>query len=432
MKIIKIGIMLLVSLVILLSASPVFAGDASGGISVGVDTGVGGVVKAAPTATPAAGTYSSAQSVTLTAGGSTAIYYTVNGTAPSNSAGSLYTSAISVATSTTIKSVAYYADGSPGPAGTASYTISSGGGGGGGGGGGAPPGPAVVTGGSVPLTFNPSGFVIYSVQLQGQNREFTLTVPAGIQATVNNQPVSAITATVLNLAALPPAPSSSAILLACDFGPSGAAFSLPGITLAMTYDLATLPAGVVENQLYIADLLEVALRQHLPRSPIWSYMLKRQSLQRKSEEQLQVIKGVIEQAAKEDSRLESLITAGLDGVIPGIVTALVAQARQWSHGSLGLNLEDNLAVEPAGDGFVKLRWGYSQMGKMDNEHAEAYVKIVLAVLEDLQSNLREWEAYRDLEKTILEIERLRRKLREELAVIRLRRIVPGRCKYCPL
>jgi len=180
------------------------------------------------------------------------------------------------------------------------------------------------------------------------------------------------------------------------------------------------------------DLLEAALRQHLPRSPMWSYMLKRQSLQQKSDEQLKKIESVIEQAAKADRRLTPLVTAGLNGVIHGIVTALVAQARQWSHGSMGLNLKDNLAMEPVGEGFVNLHWGFSQMGKMDKEHAEEYVKIVLEVLGDLESNLREWEAYRDLEKTIAEIGRLGRKLREELAVIRLRRIVPGRCKYCPL
>jgi hypothetical protein len=180
------------------------------------------------------------------------------------------------------------------------------------------------------------------------------------------------------------------------------------------------------------DLLEAALRQHLPRSPIWSYMLKRQSLQQKSDEQLKNIESVIEQAAKADRRLTPLVTAGLNGVIHGIVTALVAQARQWSRGSMGLNLKDNLAVEPAGEGFVNLHWGMSQMGKMDKEHAEEYVKIVLEVLGDMESNLRDWEAYRDLEKTIAEIGRLGRKLREELAVIRLRRIVPGRCKYCPL
>jgi hypothetical protein len=117
------------------------------------------------------------------------------------------------------------------------------------------------------------------------------------------------------------------------------------------------------------------------------------------------IEDVIEQEAKADRRLTPLVTAGLNGAIHGIVTALVAQARQWSRGSMGLNLKDNLAVEPAGEGFVNLHWGFSQMGKMDKEHAEEYVKIVLEVLE---SNLREWEAYRDLEKTITEIGRLGR------------------------
>jgi len=69
---------------------------------------------------------------------------------------------------------------------------------------------------------------------------------------------------------------------------------------------------------------------------------------------------------------------------------------------------------------------------MDSEHATGYVEIVRDVLEDLESNIRGWEVYSELEKIITEIGRLRRKLREELAVIRLRRIVPGRCKYCPL
>jgi hypothetical protein len=72
------------------------------------------------------------------------------------------------------------------------------------------------------------------------------------------------------------------------------------------------------------------------------------------------------------------------------------------------------------------------MGAMEVEHSERCVKIGHDVLEDLESRLRDWEDYRNLEKTIAEIGRLDRKLREELAIVRLRRIVPGRCKYCPL
>jgi hypothetical protein len=72
------------------------------------------------------------------------------------------------------------------------------------------------------------------------------------------------------------------------------------------------------------------------------------------------------------------------------------------------------------------------MGIMRVEDSGRCVEIVHNVLEDLESRMRDWEDYRNLEKTIAEIGRLDRKLREELAIVRLRRIVPGRCKYCPL
>jgi chemotaxis protein histidine kinase CheA len=180
------------------------------------------------------------------------------------------------------------------------------------------------------------------------------------------------------------------------------------------------------------DLIEAALRQHLPRSPIWSYMSKWQSLCQKSNEQMQNIESLIEQAAKEHPKLTPLVDTGLNGIIPGIVVALTFQAKQWSHGNGGLNPKDNLLTEPVGEGFVSLRYGFSQMGKIDAEHADRYTEMVREVLVDLESSLRDSETYHDLEKTVAEIGRLGRKLREELAVIRLRRIVPGRCKYCPL
>ncbi len=180
------------------------------------------------------------------------------------------------------------------------------------------------------------------------------------------------------------------------------------------------------------DLLEAALRQHLPRSPIWSYMSKWQSLHQKSDEQLQKLTNLIDQAAKADSRLKLFVDTGLNGVILGIVAALTSQAKYWSLGNNGLNPKGNLLMEPAGEGFVSLRYGAFHMGKMDTEHAERYKKIVRDVLGDMESHLRDWEAYHDLEKTGAEIGRVGRKLREELAVIRLRRIVPGRCRYCPL
>jgi hypothetical protein len=180
------------------------------------------------------------------------------------------------------------------------------------------------------------------------------------------------------------------------------------------------------------DLMEAALRQHLPRSPIWTYISKRQTLQQRVDEEQQKLERAIAVLVKEDRRLTPLTDAGLKGIVPGVIAVLVAEAKQWSHGNIGHSLKDSLVMEPAGEGLVNPRFGFSHMGIMEVEHSERYVKIVHDVLEDLESRLRDSQEYRDLEKTIAEIGRLGGKLREELAVIRLRRIVPGRCKYCPL
>ena len=81
---------------------------------------------------------------------------------------------------------------------------------------------------------------------------------------------------------------------------------------------------------------------------------------------------------------------------------------------------------------MSLRYGGWQIGRTEKENAERYKKIIGETLDELKSGLKSSETYRDLEKTVAETRRLVNKLREELAIIRLRRIVPGRCKYCPI
>jgi hypothetical protein len=72
------------------------------------------------------------------------------------------------------------------------------------------------------------------------------------------------------------------------------------------------------------------------------------------------------------------------------------------------------------------------MGTMSQELANRYMPTVRNAIGDLESRIKASEEYLSLEKTCVEISRLKAKLREELAIIRLRRIIPGRCKYCPL
>jgi len=149
---------LLVVLVLVLAASPASASEvegvlstgagAVGGITLTVDPHVSGTVVTlgVPTASPVAGTYTSAQSVALSApSDATSIRYVLLDTdaAPTCTTGAVYSSPIAISSTTGIRAVACYAGGLVSSVASFAYIINppsapapSGGGGSGGGGGG--------------------------------------------------------------------------------------------------------------------------------------------------------------------------------------------------------------------------------------------------------------------------------------------------------
>ena len=128
-------LIVIISLAISISlgmAGVALASTYEGSLDTGPGTGPDGVVKVAPTASPAAGEYHATQSVSLTATDSSAICYTTDGTTPACASsttcttGTVYNSAISVTLTTTVKSVACYADEASsydGPAASDTYTL---------------------------------------------------------------------------------------------------------------------------------------------------------------------------------------------------------------------------------------------------------------------------------------------------------------------
>jgi hypothetical protein len=93
---------------------------------VGPATTPNGPVTATPTFSPAAGNYTSAQSVTIsttTAGAS--IRYTTDGSTPSSSSGTVYSGPIAVNSSLTIKAIAYESGFADSAVASAAYTINT-------------------------------------------------------------------------------------------------------------------------------------------------------------------------------------------------------------------------------------------------------------------------------------------------------------------
>ena len=197
--------------------------------------------------------------------------------------------------------------------------------------------------------------------------------------------------------------------------------------------LDPIKTGNITNPSQADDyLFEIALRQHLRRSPIWGYLTNRGSLQQEYTELLVEAKARVEQAVRAERKFDPLLSAGLTEVIPCIINVLSFQVEQWSLGHKGLNVRDNLRTEPTGEGLVQLCYGFSRMDIVKSEDAEGYLSILKEIIEHLEKKIRKWKAFGNLRKTNDDISRLNRKLHEELSIIRLRRIVPGRCKYCPL
>lgn len=185
---------------------------------------------------------------------------------------------------------------------------------------------------------------------------------------------------------------------------------------------ARMPLSVTEDRMWSA------LRQHLPRSPLWAYLSKWDELQQKLDELRHEVTARLEKTMESDSRLSPMLSMAKEGVVAGMVAALAFQLESWSRERGGLTIKDNLHTEPAEDGFVNVRYGFAHMGKV----SEGHLHLIREMLGDHESRIVDWPEYSTLQKLFQESDRLKRNLRDELAVVTLRRIVPGRCKYCPL
>jgi len=181
-----------------------------------------------------------------------------------------------------------------------------------------------------------------------------------------------------------------------------------------------------------SEYMRIALRQHLPRSPIWSYLNQKDSLQQQIAQLTKELWKKIEDGVKSDSRLSSRLTDSEPGPVPAIIDALKSQVEQWARGYRGLNIEENLVTEPSEEGFVNLRYGAFQLGKVAQSRLQTVLEVIGEVLQDWELRIKQLEEYQKLEKSFLDLRRVEKNLGDEIAVITLRRVVPGRCRYCPL
>jgi hypothetical protein len=174
--------------------------------------------------------------------------------------------------------------------------------------------------------------------------------------------------------------------------------------------------------------LKIALRQHIPKSPLWKLLSEEAKLRVRVEEFKQPFNKKIETSISSDPTLTSQLTNEENAVVRGIVEALTHQVRFWVTGSGTLNPNDNLKSEPAEEGFIHLKYGAFNLGKVKKENVE----LVRETISDWTTRAQEWKEFDELKKAESDLRRVHQNLNDEIAVISLRHVLPGRCKYCPL
>ena len=112
------------------------------------------------------------------------------------------------------------------------------------------------------------------------------------------------------------------------------------------------------------DPMRSALREHMPRSPLWKKLDRRDHVLEEIANLKDDIREQLREEIKSDLRLNEIVAAGEDGVIPGMVEALDFQMESWARGWKGLDINENFKLEPAGEGFVNISYGSFNMGKV--------------------------------------------------------------------
>jgi hypothetical protein len=180
------------------------------------------------------------------------------------------------------------------------------------------------------------------------------------------------------------------------------------------------------------DIMRTALRQHIPRSPIWNLLVKKDKLEQEYSLLFKQGEEEIKQMVSAESRLEKLASGDPSEIIEGISLFLSSQFEKWAQGDDVIKGVEYLSVDPGGDRF-RLQLGAVRLELFENKgEAEICLKTLRPVIDDLVKSIVNSPIFQDLSSNDSELRKTKQKLHEEISIIRMRRIVPGRCKFCPL
>lgn len=175
------------------------------------------------------------------------------------------------------------------------------------------------------------------------------------------------------------------------------------------------------------QLLE-GLRQHVPRSAIWTYMNRWEKLLQEQSKNREKVDEKLSHVKQLFSEIAAIVQHEPKNPLPRIRKALAYQVECWSTGAEPLDVKSDFKMLPLNGTVVDVYYGPTYLGNMNNETAQK-LRELIPKMEQQVSRLEEVSSLRKIHRDLLAV---RDKLMRELSVFVLRRVLPGRCLYCPI
>jgi len=169
-----------------------------------------------------------------------------------------------------------------------------------------------------------------------------------------------------------------------------------------------------------------ALKQHKPKAPLWTHIKQwndtLSEIEALRQDSHTAIKDYLNKAATSEKAFK------YPGVLEGTIALYQHQFDQWLTGSKGLTIEDTFKVEPIDEHHSNFSCGFAHMGEVRNDNINEIKDVVISY----RNKIKSWKTLSNIQKlyTINRSE-IRTRIIDELAIITLKRVIPGHCNYCP-
>jgi uncharacterized protein (UPF0335 family) len=172
-----------------------------------------------------------------------------------------------------------------------------------------------------------------------------------------------------------------------------------------------------------SDRLWVALRQHLPRSPLWKLIDRMERLNDELRSVENQIEGRLRSEIENRTSLSFPSKSGQPSFyLDSMTGAIIYQS------SIETPYQGRFGTTLIKEEMTEIHYGAYTFALVPKDQAGETQKFLAELIDETG----EWSEYQNARHVQADRRRVTEAIREELATIILRRIVPGRCKYCPI